>query len=148
MTFRPAYSPEAPEFGCNEHAWKPVILQRSPSSSCFTASQQPVEPVRAYTDLYNLLISLNLFSRGERMDSTEVGPCHGHHTRRAVEFHSAASQRYHCVNETEILRLQMVDVTEHLGFRVMCVEHWVGEEPGLPLKSGRQGQSFYRLQIR
>jgi len=72
------------------------------------------------------------------MDGAEVGPCHRYQTRRAVEFHGAASQGNHRMNETEILRLQVVDVTEHLSLRVMRIEHRVMQELGLPLKSGRQ----------
>ena len=101
-----------------------------------------------HTDLDDLPISLNLINRSERVDSAEVGPCHGYHTRRAIEFHSTASQWNHRVDETKILRLQVIDITEHLGFRVMRIEHWVREELGIPLKGGRQGQSLYRLQIR
>ena len=52
------------------------------------------------------------------------------------------------MNEAEILRFQVVDITEHFSFRVMRVEDWVMKELGLPLKRGRYGQSLYRLQIR
>ena len=102
-------------------------------------SQGPVELGCVYADLDDLPVSPNLISRSERVNSTELGPSHGHQARRAVEFHGAASQWNHCVDQTEILRLQVVDVTEHLRFRVVCVEHLVREELGLSLKSGRQG---------
>src|SRR5258708_24051174 len=120
MTQRPAYSPAAPELGWREHAWKPVILQRSDSSSYSTVSANLSAPVsNTYRD--NLGISLYLIQGGERMDGAKFQPCQWDHTARAVKLHRATYEIGNGMNHRQFFGLKMDVVTYHLSIRIMCV---------------------------
>ena len=41
------------------------------------------------------------------------------------------------MNQGEILRLQVMDISQNLGFRMMRVEHGMGQEGRLPFERGR-----------
>ena len=75
----------------------------------------------------NLGIALHLFQRDERMDSAEFRPGKWDHTACTVEFHRTATERGHGVSKRKILRLKMVNVAEHLCFRVVFVENGMGQ---------------------
>ena len=107
-------------------------------------SMTPSSRATEQTYLDHLEVSLDLVSRRERMNVRELGPGERDHTARAVEFHSAAPEGDHCVDEPEVLRLEVVDVPEHLSLRVMRVEDGVREKRRRALKRlgdsrGRRG---------
>ena len=89
-------------------------------------SMIPSSRATEQTYLDHLEVPLDLVSRRERMNVRELGPGERDHTARAVEFHSAAAKRDHSMSESEILRMEVRDVPEHLGLGVMRVEDGVG----------------------
>ena len=62
------------------------------------------------------------------MNRTEFGHGQGNHAARAVQLHRAAAEGDHGVVETQVLRLEVVDVAKHLRLRVVRVEDRVREE--------------------
>ena len=56
------------------------------------------------------------------MDSTEFRPCQWNHTTRAIELHCTTAKGRHGMNQRKVLGLEVMDITEHLGFRMMFVE--------------------------
>ena len=75
------------------------------------------------TDLDNRMIALDLVIGCERMNRAEFRPGKWNHAAGAVELHRATAQRNHAVHETQILRREMVNISEHLSFRMVFVEH-------------------------
>lgn len=69
--------------------------------------------------LDELLVTLGLVERGERVDASEARHGEGDHGRRRVELHRARSERDHGVDEREVLALEVVDVPQHLGLGVV-----------------------------
>src|SRR3954471_14420613 len=64
-----------------------------------------------------LLITTRLRERRERMNAPELRPGDRIHFGGGVELHRAGAERNHALVETEVLRLELADVTHHLGFR-------------------------------
>ncbi len=77
--------------------------------------------------LEELLVALRLFEGGEGMQHGEAAPGDGDHLRRGVELHGAGTQRNHRLVERHVLHLQVAEVAQHLGFRMIHREHRVGE---------------------
>ena len=59
----------------------------------------------------------------EGMQIGELRPGDRDHFAGGVEFHGAGAQRDHRLVERQILGLQLLEITQHLGFAVMGVEH-------------------------
>lgn len=76
------------------------------------------------------LVTLGLVIGGEGMDVAELGPGDRDHLGGGVQLHGAGTERDHRVGEREILVLEAVDVTEHLGLGVVRVEDLVGQVLG------------------
>ncbi|MBI1879521.1 MAG: PAS domain S-box protein, partial [Chloroflexi bacterium] len=58
----------------------------------------------------------------ERMQAAEFRPRHRKHLARGVQLHRARAERNHRMHERKILRLEPLDVAEHLVLGVMAVE--------------------------
>ena len=72
-----------------------------------------------------MMVTLDLVIWRERMDSTELWPRKRNHATSTIEFHGAAAERNHAMNETHILGSEMMDIAKHLRFRVMLIEDGV-----------------------
>ncbi|KAI6753363.1 hypothetical protein HG531_005532 [Fusarium graminearum] len=68
------------------------------------------------------LVTGSLLDRGEGVDVVDTGVGNGEHLGGGVELHGARAQRDHGVYERDILRLEVVDVSEKLGLGVVLVE--------------------------
>ena len=73
-------------------------------------------------------VAARLLGGGERVEFAELGPRDGEHLGGGVELHRARPERDHRVAEGEILRLEPLDVAEHLVLGVVAVEGRVREE--------------------
>lgn len=73
------------------------------------------------------LITLSLLNRCEWMDFAKARVRQRDHTCCRVELQGTAAQRYHTVDQRQVLGLEMMNVTEHLRLGVMGVENWVLE---------------------
>ena len=129
MTSRPANSPCAPEFGCNDTAARPVISA--------SAASRLAEDV---------LIPGGLLQRRERVHARELRPAHRHHLGRGVELHRARAERNHRRVEPEVLALELPDVAHHLGLGVMRVEHRVGQVARRPAEIDRRARGRLAVQ--
>ncbi len=78
----------------------------------------------------DLLVALGLFRRRERVHARELVPRHRVHLARGVELHRARAERNHRGIEADVLALEALHVAHHLGFRVVRVEHRVGQVRG------------------
>lgn len=78
-----------------------------------------------------LLVALDGVSKSVGVDVRDGFGANQLHLSSTVELHGARSERDHGVNQGEILGLEVVHVTEHLGFAVVGVEDGVGQELGL-----------------
>ena len=70
------------------------------------------------------------------VESRELGPADGQHLDRGVELHRAGAEWDHRGVEGEILRLEAVQVAEHLVFPAVAVEHRMAEEVAGPGEHG------------
>ena len=86
------------------------------------------------TYLDELNVTLHLVIGDEWVDSAEFRPRERDHATRAIKLHRAASKRDHRMNETKILRLQVINVPHHLSLRVMSVENRMRKDFGSPAK--------------
>jgi hypothetical protein len=87
----------------------------------------------------HLLVSLGLIDRNEGVNAVELGPSDGDHFSSSVQFHGARAQRNHGVHETQVLVVQAEDVTQHLVFGVVAVEHGVSQVSALSVEVGGDG---------
>ncbi|MNH04525.1 hypothetical protein D3C79_638220 [compost metagenome] len=95
------------------------------------------------------LVAHGLAGWGEGVELGEAGPGDRDHLAGGVEFHGARAQRDHRLVQRQVLVLQLLEITQHLGFAVMQVEHRVREEwraAHQALGNGlRQGQLIQRI---
>ena len=84
----------------------------------------------------HLLVALGLRQRNKGMQLTEFWPGDGNHLSRCVQLHGAGAERDHRMVKRQVLVLQRLDVTQHLGFRVVAVEHWMGQKIGSTAQPG------------
>ena len=87
----------------------------------------------------HLDVALGLVSGHEGVHLGEFGPRNGNHLSGSVELHGARSQGNHGVGQGQILGLEVTDVAEHFGLRVVGVEDGVGHVLRGTLQTGRQG---------
>lgn len=92
-------------------------------------------------DLDNCMVTLDLVIGRKRMNRAKFRPGERDHAAGAVELHCAAAQRNHAVHETQILRREMVDITEHLSLRVMFVKDRMRQVLGSTLQGRWDGGS-------
>ena len=90
-------------------------------------------------------IALGVLDRGEGMQVAEFRPGNRDHFRGGVELHRARAERNHAVVERQIASLQPSQVTHHLRFGVVRVEHRVGEKRG---RARDRGSEVVRCDIR
>src|SRR6516162_1282500 len=75
--------------------------------------------------LENDLVSRRLLHWSKGVHPRKRGPGNREHFRSGVELHRARAERNHRIGQRQIPRLQAVDVTQHLGLRVVRVEDGV-----------------------
>ena len=95
-------------------------------------------------------IARHLRLRRKRVHIAESLPAHRNHLAGGIEFHGAAAQRNHGVIQRQIAVLQLFQVTHHLGFAVMRIEHRMRQDGGFTLESGREllaGSSIQRSNV-
>ncbi len=93
-------------------------------------------------------IALRLVGGGEGVHVLESCQRQRLHERRGVEFHGARSERYHRIGERYVAQLQPLDVTHHVGLRVVLVEDGFGEYGRTARHGGRErrlGGDLHRL---
>ena len=73
-------------------------------------------------------IALQLIGRCKRVQVGKFGPGDGNHLAGGVEFHGARAQRDHAAVQRQVFVRQLADVAQHAGFRVVAVEHRVGQK--------------------
>lgn len=74
------------------------------------------------TYLDNRVITFDLIVRSEGVHVAELGHGKRNHAACAVELHGAASESNHTMHEANVLGCEVIDITQHLSFRVMLVE--------------------------
>ncbi|KAF1060951.1 MAG: hypothetical protein GAK45_02373 [Pseudomonas citronellolis] len=74
------------------------------------------------------LVALHLCSRCKGMQQGKARPGDGNHFAGGVEFHGARAQRNHRLVQRQVLVLQLLEVTQHLGFAVVQVEYRMFEQ--------------------
>ena len=84
-----------------------------------------------------LLITLHLVERRERMDVAEFLPGHRNHLGRRVQLHRAGTERNHRAVERQILVGQLAQITQHLGLGMMGVEYRMRQEAAGARERGR-----------
>ncbi|MCY1406434.1 hypothetical protein D9M71_217010 [compost metagenome] len=57
------------------------------------------------------------------MQVGELRPGDGDHLAGGVELHGAGAQRDHRLVQRQVLVLQLLEVTQHLGLAVVAIEH-------------------------
>mmetsp|Transcript_22702 Transcript_22702/g.32923 ORF Transcript_22702/g.32923 Transcript_22702/m.32923 type:complete len:478 (-) Transcript_22702:1289-2722(-) len=78
--------------------------------------------------LNQLHVPLALVGGGKGVHVADLGPGHGLHLHRGIQLHGAGPQGDHGGVEGQVLVLQGLEVAQHLGLRVVAVEHRVGHE--------------------
>ncbi|MNF64109.1 hypothetical protein D3C84_458320 [compost metagenome] len=73
------------------------------------------------------LVAQGLLPRGEGVQLGELGPGDGDHLAGGVQLHGAGAQGNHRLVQRQVLVLQLLEVTQHLGFAVVGVEYRVAE---------------------
>jgi hypothetical protein len=74
------------------------------------------------------LVAARLLGGGERMQPAPLRPGDGQHLGGGVELHRARAERDHRVAERKILRLEALQVAQHLVFAVVRIEDRGGQE--------------------
>ena len=78
----------------------------------------------------------------------ELWPGDRDHLAGGVELHGAGAQRDHRLVERQILALQLLEVTQHLGFAVMGVEHRMAQVRRVALeRDGNAGNQHFSVKI-
>ena len=122
MASSPAYSPCAPELGCNGEG---VI------------AGDLAELVRQILD--DLRIAERLIRRREGMNLGEFRPGDRQHLGRGVELHRAGAERNHGAIEREVAIREAAHVARHFAFSSVHVKDRMSQIRGLA--NERRGQS-------
>jgi len=91
--------------------------------------------------------ALGLVERGERMQSRELAPADRQHLGRRVQLHGARAERNHGAVKGDVAILEMLQVAHHRRFRMVVIEHRMGEKRCRPAKRGRDRVRRRRVEI-
>ncbi len=75
-------------------------------------------------------IALGLIGWCERMQVSELRPGNRDHFRSGVQLHGAGTERNHATIQRQITVSEEAQIAQHLGFRVIGVEHRMGQKRG------------------
>ena len=117
---------------------KPSVLSCGTGIGLQRRRMEASDPAQVFLELLDDgVVTLDLIIGDEGVDIAKLGPCDGDHAARAVQLHRAASEGDHGVNQSEVLRCKVVDVAQHLGLRMVFVEHRVRQVLRRPLECRR-----------
>ena len=96
-------------------------------------------------------VTCQLVGRGKWVQIGKLRPGDGNHLAGSVELHGARAQRDHAAVQRQVFVGQRAQVAQHARFRVVAVEHRVGQEAAAALQFGRNQrggvfQCFYARQ--
>ncbi|MCY1505208.1 hypothetical protein D9M68_394050 [compost metagenome] len=83
------------------------------------------------------LVAQGLVPWGEGVQLGEFRPGDGDHLTGGVELHGAGAQGNHRLVQRQVLVLQLLEVTQHLGFAVVGIEHRMAQVAAAARQVGR-----------
>ena len=85
----------------------------------------------------HFVVSFGLFSWHKRVNVCKLCPCEWYHFHCSVQFHGTRTQWYHCTIQREVFDFQFLQISHHLGLRVVSIEDSLSQESRLSLQRCR-----------